>query len=126
MITPRDDVARHTEPGDEQRRAARHDRGDIGDHALGHGREQVDTEGGGGELAHRRDLLDHLLRLHRRGAERSDPAGVADRRDQTGVGHPTHAREHHGVLDLEQVGQPRSQCHSFSSWSSHPATPEGG
>ena len=42
-----DDLARHAEPGDEQRRAALHDLFRARDHPLGQRGEQVDTEGCG-------------------------------------------------------------------------------
>ena len=126
VVTARNDVARHAETGDEERRATGDDGGDVGDHALGHRREQVDAERRVGELAHLGDLLHHLLRLHRRGAERSDAAGVAHGGDEPVVRHTAHPREHHRVLDLEQVGQPCSQHQPLPSDSSHPTTPMGG
>ena len=76
------DVARHAEPGDEQRRAAGHDLVRVVEHALGQRREQVDTERLVGRgLRTARHLVVELLRRHRRRAERAETAGVGHRGD---------------------------------------------
>ena len=105
-----DDVARHAEPGHEHRAAAVDDVVDLGGHVAGRGGEQVDAEGLGGELADLGDLVAHLLGRHRRRAHAPEAAGLAHGGDETVVRHPAHPRQHHGVLHLQDVGQPSAHA----------------
>ena len=40
----------------------------------------------------------------------TEAAGFADRGDEPVVRHPAHPRQHHGVLHLQDVGQPSAQA----------------
>ena len=106
LVQPADDVARHPESGNEQRRAAGDDQLDAAGEALGQGREQVDAERLVGRLVDRVDLALHELEGERCGAERADAAGVRHRGHELVIGDAAHAREHHRMLDLQQLGQP--------------------
>ena len=101
-----DDVAGHAEPGDEHRAAA------VDDVAApwprlspGAAVSRSTPKGLVVSVAHLGDLVAHLVVAHGRGAHAPEAAGLADRGDEAVVRHPAHAGQHHGVLDLEDVGQ---------------------
>ena len=101
-------------------------RGAAVDHGLdarfdlaGQRGEQVDAERLGGQLADRGHLGRQLVGPHRRGTQRADPAGLADRGDQAVVADAAHPGEHDRVLDVEQFGQPRA--HAPHRIESHPS-----
>ena len=100
-----DGLAGHAEAGDEDAGAALDDVVDALLDLPRHGREQVDAERLGGQLADLGHLVGQLVGAHRRGAERADAAGLADGGDEAVVGHPAHPGEHDRVLDVEQVGE---------------------
>ena len=100
-----DDLARHAEPGDEQRRATLHDLFRARDHALGQRGEQVHSEGRAREPADLLHLRSELVGRHRRRAERAEAACVGHGRDEPGEGHPAHSGQHDGVFDPEHLGE---------------------
>ena len=114
-----DDLAGHAEAGDEDAGAALDDVVDALLDLAGHGREQVDAERLGGELADLGHLLGQLVGAHRRGAERADAAGLADGGDEAVVGHAAHAGEHDRVLDVEQVGESRAHAGTVAPPAAH-------
>ena len=77
-----DHLARHAEPGDEDPRPAVDDRLDARLDLAGQRGQQVDAERLGRQLPHAGHLLGQLVGAHRRGPERADAAGLADRGDQ--------------------------------------------
>ena len=103
-----DDVARHAEAGDEHRAAPVDDVVDLGGHVARRGGEEVDAEGLRGELAHLGDLVADLVGAHGRRAHAPEPACLAHRGDEAVVRHAPHARQHHGVLDLQDVSESRA------------------
>ena len=105
VVAELDDVARHAEAGDEHPTAMVDDGLHLGGHVAGHGGEQVDTEGPVRAVPHEVHLGHHPVLAHRRRTQAAEPAGLAHRGDQLVVAHPTHAGEHHRMLDLEDVGQ---------------------
>ncbi len=117
-----DDVAGHAQPGHEHPAAALDDGLDLRLHVARSGGEQVDAEGLVGQRPHLGDLFDHLVEAHGRRAHAPEASGLADRRDQGRVRHPAHAGEHHGVLDLEDVGQ--SGAHDRDRRTPSAPTPE--
>lgn len=104
-----DHLAGDAEPGDERGGATGDDVGDLGLEAARQGGEQVDAERLGGRPPHGGDLVAHLVVGHGRGPEAAEAAGLAHRRCEPVVGDAAHAGEHHGVLDLEGVGEPGGQ-----------------
>ena len=100
-----DHVARHAEAGDEDPGAAVDHDCDLGCDLARDGGEQVDAERLGRELADLGHLLDHLLVAHRRRAEAAEAAGLRDGGGEAVVRDAAHAGQHHGVFDVEQVGE---------------------
>ena len=108
LVAQLDRVAGDAQPGDEHRRALADQVLDVRHHLGGQRGEEVDTERLGRTLPHRTDLVDDLLGLHRRRTEAAEATRLRDRTDQAVVRHSAHPRQHHGVFDLEQVGQARA------------------
>jgi hypothetical protein len=105
VVAQLDGVAGHPEPGHEDPRPVVDERLHLGQQVAGRSGEEVDPEGLVGARGHRVDLVDHALEAHRRRPEAPEPAGLADRGHQLGVGDTAHAGQHHRVFDLEGVGE---------------------
>ena len=118
-----DHLAGDAEAGDEDAGAALDDGRDTVLDLAGQGREQVDAEGFRRRGLDAGDLLHELVVAHGRGAERADATGLRHRRHQTVLRHPAHAGQHHGVLDLQELGQ--SRPHAPHTRDARPARPSG-
>ncbi len=105
VMAQTDDLGRNTETRHEHRHAA-------GDGALG---LRLELAGKGGQEIHAErcireradtvDLLDQFLGRHRRGAEAAEAARLRDGSGEFVVRDTAHPREHHGMVDLEKVGE---------------------
>jgi hypothetical protein len=104
-VTQLDHLGGNTEPGDEDRRASLDDSLHLHRHVARHGGEEIDAEGLGRERTHLTHLLDHAGGGHGRCAQTSEAAGFGHGGDEAVVGHPAHAGQHDGVLDLEHLGE---------------------
>ena len=105
LVAPLNCLGRYPESCHEESRSSFDEQVDETEHVARHCRKEVDGEwlgGGGLDGGH---LVDQLVLAHRRGSEAAIPARLGDGGSQPGVGNPTHAGEHHGVLDSEHLRQ---------------------
>ena len=100
-----DDITRDAETRHEDARAAVDDRLDTGLHLTGDGSEQIHTERLLRPLAHVRHLVGQFGWPQLCCTERADAARLRDGCDEPVVRHTAHARQHHGVFDVEEVGK---------------------
>ena len=100
-----DDVAGHAKARDERGGAAADHIVDLVLEPLWQGGEQVDPEGPRRGLAHGGDLAPHFVVAHCGRTQAAEAAGLRHGGGQAVIGHAAHAGEHHGMLDLQGVGQ---------------------
>ena len=60
---------------------------------------------------HRAQLALQPARIGVAAAHQAKAAGLGDRRGQRPAGHPSHWRQHERMIDVEEVGESRPDCH---------------
>ena len=98
-----DHLGRHAQPGDERRRTALNDHGDLLGHTTGHRGQEVHAEGFARGRPDGGDLRHHRFVAHGRRAQAPEAARGRDGRSQRGIGHAAHPGQHDRMLDSEQL-----------------------